>query len=459
MKLQNIKVSACFESETNPRGTDFEDAAFSELVASVKEKGVLVPVLARPKAKAGKQFEIIAGNRRFRAAQKAGLAEIPAQVEEMSDDEAQEAQIVENLQRADVHPLEEGEAYRKLIEDGGRKVSDIAVKVGKSESYVRQRLFLTNLSEKSGKLYRKGKIADAAVLLIARLSVKNQDVLVNDILYDLRPGNYDVSDLKQYIQLHFSNALSNQPWLKSAEIAKVVGPCEECPPNRAALFGEIKAGQCTDLKCWTRKMKAYLAWVIKENPDVLLVSSRYGDTGAKNVLSKSQYEIVGKKACDYVAKGLVAEGDGLGTIISICADKACKEHHDVKSEYAPSDKEQAKRKKERQKKTAERAKFDADILKALENVKWPLSEKQLDVLLELSFRRNSTAYQIPIVKRHGLEAIKKTSNGYTQRDYETPLRKLVKDGGKEAKLRLVFEFLLPDWNPYGSNPNKEAKSL
>ena len=57
--------------------------------------------------------------------------------------------------------------------------------MGKSESYVRQRLFLTNLSEKSGKLYRKGKIADAAVLLIARLSVKNQDVLVNDILYDL----------------------------------------------------------------------------------------------------------------------------------------------------------------------------------------------------------------------------------------------------------------------------------
>ena len=156
MQLINIKVSLCVESETNPRGKDFEDASFKELVASVKEKGVLVPVLARPRE--GKEFEIVAGNRRFRAAKKAGLDVIPAHVVEMTDDEAQEAQIVENLQRADVHPLEEGEAYRKLIEDGGRKVADVAVKVGKSESYVRQRLFLTNLSDKAKKLYRKNEI-------------------------------------------------------------------------------------------------------------------------------------------------------------------------------------------------------------------------------------------------------------------------------------------------------------
>jgi ParB/RepB/Spo0J family partition protein len=98
MELRTIRVSECFESPTNPRGTKFDKAEFAELVASVKEKGILMPVLVRPH---GKQFEVIAGNRRFRAAKEAGLTEIPAQVSDLSDTEAREAQIVENLQRAD----------------------------------------------------------------------------------------------------------------------------------------------------------------------------------------------------------------------------------------------------------------------------------------------------------------------------------------------------------------------
>src|SRR5579871_4266155 len=82
MVLQNLKVSECYESETNPRGADFAGKQFDELVASVKEKGVLVPVLARPRPKNGKKFEIVAGSRRLRAARQAGFAEIPAQVDE-----------------------------------------------------------------------------------------------------------------------------------------------------------------------------------------------------------------------------------------------------------------------------------------------------------------------------------------------------------------------------------------
>src|ERR1039458_5189914 len=113
MQLQEVKVSACYESETNPRGKDFGGKAFDELVASIKEKGILTPILVRPstiKGRSGEHFEVVAGNRRFRAAQQLKLETIPAQVQEMTDSEAREAQIVENLQRQDVHPLEEGEA-------------------------------------------------------------------------------------------------------------------------------------------------------------------------------------------------------------------------------------------------------------------------------------------------------------------------------------------------------------
>jgi ParB family chromosome partitioning protein len=102
MEQNLLPVSKCYESETNPRGTKFGGASFNELVASIKEKGVLQPVLARPRKHGGKDFEIVAGNRRYRASTVAGLIEIPAIVKDTSDDEAREAQIIENLQRSDI---------------------------------------------------------------------------------------------------------------------------------------------------------------------------------------------------------------------------------------------------------------------------------------------------------------------------------------------------------------------
>src|ERR1035441_7098690 len=104
MQLQEVKVSACYESETNPRGKDFGGKAFDELVASIREKGVLTPILVRPSTMKKGDFEVVAGNRRFRAAYQLKLETIPAQVQAMTDSEAREAQIVENLQRQDVHP-------------------------------------------------------------------------------------------------------------------------------------------------------------------------------------------------------------------------------------------------------------------------------------------------------------------------------------------------------------------
>jgi ParB family chromosome partitioning protein len=460
MQLQNLLVSECYESETNPRGTDFEGKQFDELVASVKEKGVLVPVLARAyPLKDGnvQKYEVIAGNRRLRAAKKAGLKEIPAQVVKMTDEEAREAQIVENLQRQDVHPLEEGEAYRQLIEDGGRTVKDVAVKVGKSETYVRQRLFLTNLSERAGKLYRKGEIADAAVLVIARLSPKNQDTLIHDILYDLRPGEYDAADVKRYIEQHFSNSLDNQPWLTNAEIAKIVGACKECPPNRAALFGNIKQGQCTDLKCWTRKMGLYLDWIVEQNPEIVAVSDRYGTTAAKSILSKSQYEVLGKKGCEFEAKAVVIEGDEVGKILRVCFDKDCKEHRLKDTEYAPSEKEKANRQKERDRDNARRVKFDIAICDALNEVKYPLSEKHLDVLLDFALNNASANICQPLLKRHGLKAEVKKENGYTSKDFRTPLREMAQPAGNSGKLRLIFELLLPTYWSHGDDREMKKK--
>lgn len=442
--VRALKVSECHESKTNPRGTDFEDKAFADLVASVKEKGVLMPVLARP---SDKGFEIVAGNRRLRAAKKAGLEEITARIVEMTDDEAREAQIVENLQRADIHPLDEGEAYRQLIEDAGRTIADVAVKVGKSDTYVRQRLFLTNLSENARKAYRSGKVKDSVAVLIARLSPKNQDQVLKECSYDLD----DPSEIKDYIANEFTEPLKNQPWLKDKKAMIAVGPCNECPPPRTALFGDIKEGQCTDLRCYTRKLKAYFEWRVKENPELVLVSTLYGKAERANVISQSQYELVKEKACDYVTEAIVVEGEDIGSSLLVCFDKECTKHRRNDSEYAPSDKERAKRKKERERDEARRTKFDDGVTAALLKVKWPLSEKHLNALLELSLTTRGTSYIMPIVKRHDLKPDKKKGKYGIERDYTAPLRRLAEEGGRDAKLRLIFELLLPTYWSHGDD--------
>jgi ParB family chromosome partitioning protein len=129
------------ESTTNPRQR-FND--LEELAASIRTHGVLQPILVRPLRK---DFELVVGARRLRAARLAGLTSVPAQVKSLDDRSAREVQIIENLQRQDVHPLEEADGYKALLESTPAcTIDEIAAKVGKSKAYVYQRLSLTRLA-------------------------------------------------------------------------------------------------------------------------------------------------------------------------------------------------------------------------------------------------------------------------------------------------------------------------
>ena len=111
-EYRNVSLSLLNESKTNPRRI-FEDAALKELADSIRIQGVLSPLLVRSLTERG--FEIVAGARRFRAAQLAEAATVPVRIVNLSDTEAMEAQLIENLQRRDVHPLEEAQGFRALI--------------------------------------------------------------------------------------------------------------------------------------------------------------------------------------------------------------------------------------------------------------------------------------------------------------------------------------------------------
>ncbi len=133
----------------------FDEAAADELAQSVKAKGVLQPLLVR---RAGDKFEIIAGERRWRAAQQAGVHDVPVVVLTLTDSEALEAGLIENLQRADLNALEEAAAYQRLMDEFGHTQQALAETVGKSRSHVANLLRLLSLPEPVKELLMAGKL-------------------------------------------------------------------------------------------------------------------------------------------------------------------------------------------------------------------------------------------------------------------------------------------------------------
>ena len=141
----------------NPRRT-FANAELDELVASLRERGIIQPIVVRPLRGVADGYEIIAGERRWRAAQRAGLHEVPVVIIEATDAEALQLAIIENVQRADLNPLEEAEGYRALVEEFGSSQEEIAKTVGKSRSYIANTLRLLKLSDPVKAYIHSGKL-------------------------------------------------------------------------------------------------------------------------------------------------------------------------------------------------------------------------------------------------------------------------------------------------------------
>ncbi len=143
--VKRLPVELIIANRANPRRT-FDSDQLEELTNSIREKGVMQPLLVRP-SEDPNVFEIIAGERRWRAAQKAGLHDVPVIVREVGDKEALELAIIENVQRADLNPLEEAMGYNQLIEQFEYTQQDLAQVIGKSRSHVANTLRLLRLPE------------------------------------------------------------------------------------------------------------------------------------------------------------------------------------------------------------------------------------------------------------------------------------------------------------------------
>jgi ParB family chromosome partitioning protein len=166
---RNLPVGKIHPGRFQPR-RDFDQTALAELAQSIKAQGVLAPILVRRDPKDPTAYELVAGERRWRAAQLAQLHEIPAVVKDLSDREALEAALVENLQRRDLNSIEEALGYRRLMDEMDFTQERVAESVGKSRPHVANTLRLLDLPESAQKLLSEGRItaAHARVALAAK---------------------------------------------------------------------------------------------------------------------------------------------------------------------------------------------------------------------------------------------------------------------------------------------------
>ena len=248
-------------SKTNPRKL-FDAESHKGMTESVKQHGVLQPVLVRPVAD---RFELVAGERRFRAAMAAGLTEIPAISRELSDTAVLEIQVIENLQREDLHPVEEAEGYQRLLDDHAYTIAMIADKVGRSPTYVNARLKLCSLTKANRKLFFAGKLNASTALLLARIPVPE---LQDKAGQEISEGQYrggepmSVGQAVDHVHRTYMLELKRAPFpVGDLTLVPGAGTCAACPKrtgNQKEMFSDVRNGDtCTDPVCFGAKRDAH----------------------------------------------------------------------------------------------------------------------------------------------------------------------------------------------------------
>jgi len=253
MEFRILPMTSIVPSKTNPRRT-FSDTEMNELAESIRSIGVEQPIKVRPLAL--EEFEIIFGERRWRAAKLAGLTEIPAMIEDKTDAQVLEAQLVENLHRADVHPLEEAEGYDRMRKELGFTVEQIADKIGKSVEYVYTRLKLLALGKPGRDAFYRGEISPSVALLIARIPENKGQ---KEALEGVAGKTY--REAVAFVRQRFMLDLAKAPFdVTDKTLVSDAGACGTCPfrtGSEPSLFSDVESGDvCTKIKCYQAKCDA-----------------------------------------------------------------------------------------------------------------------------------------------------------------------------------------------------------
>jgi len=388
-EYRNVTLAVLSESKTNPRRT-FEETALNELAESIRSQGVLSPLLVRPLSENG--FEIIAGARRYRAAQIAEQTTVPVRIVNLSDAAALEAQLVENLIRAEIHPMEEAQGFRALLdlEDPKYSVEQIAAKVGKTPAFVAQRLKLTDLAPAAVEAFYADSIGVGHALLLAKLPADQQEQALRACFKEVyangdKPAKIllPVRNLQFWIATNVLLILKDAPFNKrDAQLVPTAGSCADCPKrtgHNKLLFGDDlgkQGDQCTDPTCYQAKVDAHVAKTIAAKPGLVQISTAYGvRSEGSPVLPRNKYIAIQDarpkskddakrpefKECKFTTEAIITEGSDVGTIHKVCAHMNCPVHRPKQT----SNRDDVKWKAEQEKQRRDQAIANATGLRVL----------------------------------------------------------------------------------------------
>ena len=199
-----LPISEITPNKDQPRKT-FDEAALEELADSIKQHGVLQPLLVRPLPNGG--YQLVAGERRWRASRKAGLREVPVVVKELTDTETMEIAIIENLQREDLNPIEEAEGLQALIDKCGFTQEEVASSVGKSRPAIANSLRLLRLPEEVRELTRDGKISAGHARALISL---DNDALIIEAAENVIKNKLTVRDVERLAKIQDKSNIVSQ---------------------------------------------------------------------------------------------------------------------------------------------------------------------------------------------------------------------------------------------------------
>lgn len=302
-QIEKIPVMYIHTSPMNPRKT-FDEEKLEELAQNIEEQGLLQPITVRKISdeethideetgdvvSVEPRYEIVCGERRFRAwnmlAKKSDkYNEIPCIVREMTDEQAFEAMITENLQRQDVDPVEEALAF-SLLAENGKSVDDIAAKFGKSNRFVLDRIKLNGLIPELKVLIKSDDLPLSGAIILSKLGEKDQKGY-----YDSYPNGSSVNEIKRFIDNKFGIITSCQ-FIDEDGFSSLYPKCADCGNNTAnysCLFYEMKGKEqkCTNPECLSKKEIDYIFYKIMQESGNLVKEGDSLDFGKSVIIFNS----------------------------------------------------------------------------------------------------------------------------------------------------------------------------
>jgi len=443
----------------NPRRT-FDELKLKELAESISAIGLIQPLTVRPN---NEGYEIVAGARRYRAAQIAGQDAVPVRIVTLTDAQALEMQLVENLQRSDVHPLEEAQGFRALLsmDEPKYSIEQIAAKTGKSPVYVTTRLKLTELVPAVVEAFLKDEIGVGHALLLAKLQLSQQETALASCFredWSAASKNHrillPVRNLQAWIEQNVMLILKDAPFNKrDPQLVEAAGSCADCSKrtgHNKLLFAELSSQDaCTDPACYVAKLDAHIKQTIAAKPKLVQITAAYGKPAAGSAtLTRSQYVEIRQekpqnkyeqsapefKPCKFATEAIVTEGSGKGSLRKVCAEANCPVHH-PKPQSSQTSRDDAKWKAEQEKQRRDQAISQAVGLRVLAAVSAAvparLMKRDLLYILEKLTALMDENRLATLARQHGIrqqkngESITKTFTAFLRRADEAMLSRLM----------------------------------